>query len=282
MRSILLAILLAGCSAAVRAQQAPVRMTGAGTETWVLLSGLVGSLAGYEALEAALLQRRVRVVVVDPYRLSLDSADVSFAALARRVDALLRGLGVSHAHLVGHAHGGGVALRVASSYPERVDALYLLDAGALAASQTHVLGLALRLAPLIARLPGGRDFLRRRMVNGIRDNAGRCDWFDRTAQDAYVDPTIAHIGSVVAMANRLSTSQEPESLSVVVSRLRAPVLSIVGAVPHPSGPAPEEFTALAPIGDRLRVVRLPGVGHFPHEEATAAVVALLLPRGAAR
>jgi hypothetical protein len=39
-----------------------------------------------------------------------------------------------------------------------------------------------------------------------------------------------------------------------------------------------EFVALAPIGDRLTIVRLPGVGHFPHEEMTAKVADVLLGR----
>ncbi|MEO7521889.1 MAG: alpha/beta hydrolase [Gemmatimonas sp.] len=271
-------LLSAAPLAAQVAQPVAVRSTGSGSETWVLLSGLVGGVAGYRALERELLSGNTRVVSIDPYHLSIDSADVSFAALAHRVNTVLDGLGITSARLVGHAHGAGVALRVAAATPERVSALYFLDAGALESNHTQVLSLSLRLAPMIAKLPGGRSFLRRKLIKGIQENSGTRDWFDKARQAEYADPTVENIGRAVALAVRLGKSQEPDSLGAVVAKLRAPVTSIVGEVPHPSGAKPVEFTALAPIGHRLTVVRLSGVGHFPHEEATSKVLDVLLGR----
>jgi pimeloyl-ACP methyl ester carboxylesterase len=141
-----------------------------------------------------------------------------------------------------------------------------------------VLTLSLRLAPVIASLPGGEGFLRRKMVAGIRENAGHCEWFDGEAQRAYVEPVLAGIGRVVALARRLGSSEEPERLSTVVARVRVPIIVFVGLAPHPSSPGAEELTALEPLGARLTIVRLPGVGHFPHEEATDVVAARLLGR----
>ena len=94
-----------------------VRDAGKGAETWVLLSGTLGGIAGMHRLETRLVASGARVVTIDAYGLSVDSADVSFAALARRVDATLERLQVKRAHVVGHAHGGGVALRLAASFP---------------------------------------------------------------------------------------------------------------------------------------------------------------------
>jgi pimeloyl-ACP methyl ester carboxylesterase len=121
--AVLLAALLTSASARADAQTIqdvvshggavrPARRD-AGTVTWVLLSGLVGGVPGFRALERELLAGGGRVITIDPYRLSVDSTDVSFAALARRVQTVLDGLGVTTANLVGHAHGAGVALRVA-------------------------------------------------------------------------------------------------------------------------------------------------------------------------
>ena len=267
---------------AVLPAQAPaegaLRSTGSGSTTWVLLSGLVGGVAGFRALERELVAEGHRVVTIDPYHLSIDSADVSFAALARRVNVVLDRMDVSTARVVGHAHGAGVALRVAASTPSRVEALYFLDVGALESNRTSVLSLSLRLAPFIASLPGGQGFLRRKMVAGIRENAGNCDWFNAAAQHAYVDPVLNGIGRVVALAVRLGASKEPETLDAVLSRVRVPITAFVGLVPHPSGPKPEEFTVLEPMGARFTIVRLPGVGHFPHEEATVAVASRMLGR----
>jgi pimeloyl-ACP methyl ester carboxylesterase len=39
---------------------------------------------------------------------------------------------------------------------------------------------------------------------------------------------------------------------------------------------PEEITALAPLASLLRVERLPGVGHFPHEEVPDEVASFVL------
>ena len=282
LQTLALSLLLFAAPVAAQVASPPaVRSTGSGSEAWVLLSGLVGGVSGFRALEKGLLQANgsARIVSIDPYHLSIDSADVSFAALARRVNTVLDGLGVTSARLVGHSHGAGVALRVAATAPDRVSALYFLDAGALESNHTQVLSLSLRLAPMIAKLPGGRSFLRRKLIKGIQENAGRREWFDKAKQAEYTDGTVENIGRAVALAVRLGKSKEPDSLSAVVAKLRAPVTSIIGEAPHPSGAKPVEFTALAPIGDRLTVVRFPGVGHFPHEEATTKVADVLLGRG---
>lgn len=208
-----------------------VHKRGTSPETWVLVSGLLGGRAGFRALEDTLHRAGFRVVTIDPYRLSIDSADVTFEALARRVDAVLGALDVRHARVVGHSNGAGVALRLAAFAPDRVDALYLLDAG---------------------------------------------EWFDDLAQRAYIDPLLRDIGRVVSMAIRLGDSTEPDSLSVIVARVPAPVTVILGDVPHPSEPGTAELDALRPIGARLTVIRVSGVGHFPHEEALAVVAGYLL------
>lgn len=275
-------LLVALCGASAGAQQehaAAVTVAGRGPDTYVLLSGLVGGVAGFRRLEGLLLAQGHRVIAIDPYHLSIDSADVSFAALARRVDAVLASHGVESARVVGHAHGAGVALRLAAHAPHRVAALYFLDVGALPANETKVFAGALRLAPIIARMPGGRGFLRARYLRGIRQNVARQEWLDAATQRAYTDPVLSDIDRVVALAFRISRSREPEALPTLVARIRVPVIVLLGAVPHPSGPDQQELTALAPLGGLLRIDSLAGVGHFPHEEASAEVARhLLTPR----
>jgi pimeloyl-ACP methyl ester carboxylesterase len=255
-----------------RAAPPAVTDTGGGPETFVLLTGLVGGVGGFGRIREPLVARGYRVVAVDPYHLSLDSADVTFAALARRVDRVLAARGVTAAHVVGHAHGGGVALRLAAAAPERVAAVYLLDVGAQANNRGPVLGSTLRLVPLITRVPGGRRFVRARFVAGLRRNSARHDWLDEPTQRNYTEPTLDAIGRVVAMAVRLGRSEEPEPLPAVIARVRVPVVLLLGGVASPAGPSTAELAALTPLGPRLRVQRLPGVAHFPHEEAPGEVV----------
>jgi pimeloyl-ACP methyl ester carboxylesterase len=274
--------LAASPSVAVDTQHADreaVTDRGRGPETYVLLSGMVGGVAGFRRLESLLLGRGYRVVVIDPYRLSVDSADVTFTALARRVGAVLAAHGVGSARVVGHAHGAGVALRLAARDPARVEALYFLDVGALAANRTKVLSASLRLIPLVARIPGGRAFLRARFVRGLRENSGRAGWLDEATREAYVRPVLDNVDRVTALGLRLARAQEPDSLSELVSRIRVRVVVLLGDVPHPSGPDEAELAALAPLGSLLRVERMAGVGHFPHEEAPLEVVRQLCMRG---
>lgn len=252
-----------------------VRDVGTGTETWVLLPGTLGGVSGMHRLEMRLLATGARVVTIDVYGMSVDSADVSFAALARRVDATMARLHVEGARVVGHAHGGGVALRLAAAYPNRVSELDLLDVGALSTNRTVAMSGAIGLAPMISHMPGGRAFIRTRLVGGIRENSGSTQWFTIESERAYTDPVLDNVGRVVAMAERLGKAQEPDSVATLIKRLQVPVTVVLGQSPHATTPTIEHLNALAPLGARLRVVRLSGVGHFPHEEAPDLVMRAL-------
>jgi pimeloyl-ACP methyl ester carboxylesterase/membrane protein YqaA with SNARE-associated domain len=269
---------LLGISTAAAQQPAPpaVTMAGRGPDTYVLVSGLVGGVAGFARVERRLVQAGSRVVVIDPYQLSLDSADVSFDALARRTEAELAARGIVDAHIVGHAHGGGVAIRLVSRSPSRARDLTLLDVGAQPVNRSPVFGASLRLIPFLTRMPFGRSFVRDRFIDGLIENSVRTDWLDERARCAYVDRVLDNITVVIAMARRLATAEEPEAVGDVIARLTLPVTVLRGEFRGPGGPTPEEMAALAPLGRRLRILTVAGVGHFPHEEAPAEVVRLLL------
>lgn len=248
-------------------EPAAVTIEGAGAETFVLISGMVGGTAGFDQLGRLLLAKGYRVLRIDPYLLSLDSSDVSFAAMARRVDAVLGRFHVRRARVVAHSQGAGVALRLASIYPDRVEALYFLDSGALAFNSGPTLSASLRFVPMLTRLPGGHAFVRQRFVDALRRSSGTPKWLDAERQRAYTQPVLDEADRVVAMAYRLARSTEPESLATVVARVRAPVVVVIGAAPHEADIGTEELDALAPLGSLVRIRRLAGVGHFPHEEA---------------
>jgi pimeloyl-ACP methyl ester carboxylesterase len=237
----------------------------------------MGGVTGFRRLENVLVANGHRVIVIDPYRLSVDSADLSFTALARRVERVLEVNDAPVVRLVGHSHGGGVALRVAALNPARVSALYLLDVGALPSQRGTVLSASLRLVPLIARIPGGKAFIRGRVVSGLRESSGRTDWLDSATQRSYSEPFTGHIRSVVRMALRLSRTRETASVPEIVARVNAPTTVLLGEAAHSSGPEPGELIALEPLRG-LRIERIAGAGHFVHEEVPELVAALLAPR----
>jgi pimeloyl-ACP methyl ester carboxylesterase len=255
-----------------------VSVAGDGPETVVLLTGLVGGVAGFRRLEARLLEQQCRVVIINAYLLSIDSAEVSFHALGRRVDRVLDSLGVVGARVVGHGHGGGVAIRLAANAPQRVAALYLLDIGASAVNRSPIFNNSIRLVPLIARVPGGRGFIRKRMIRGLRESSGRDGWIDAVTERAYTEPMLGDVDRVIGMAIRLARAEEPDSLSTLIDRLRIPVTVLLGGAPHTAAPTPDELQALEPLGTLLRIERLPDVGHFPHEETPDDVIRHLLAR----
>ena len=252
-----------------------VAVRGSGPTTFVLISGMIGGVSGFRRL-ASLLESENRVVTIDPYRLAADSSDVTFAALARYVDTVLEELGVDSARVVGHAHGTGVALRLAANSPARVSALYFLDGGAVDENRTTLFASSLKWASFIMKFPGGRNFVRGRFIKGIKQNAGRRDWLDSATVRAYTEPVLSQMSKAISLAKRLDRAREPDSSEAVVERVRVPVTVLLGDVPHPAEPDSSEITALASLGDRVRIERLPGVGHFPHEESPADVAAYLL------
>jgi pimeloyl-ACP methyl ester carboxylesterase len=255
-----------------------VTLRGSGPVTWVLVTGLVGGVSGYQRLESHLLRAGGRVLTVDPYRLSVDSGEVSFEALARRVERMLNRHGIDSARVVGHAHGAGVALRLAARAPERVTQLYLLDAGAIPRNRTRVFSASLRLVPAITRFPGGRGLVRWHLLRGLRQHSGNTQWLDPATERAYTEPVLQNISRVVQMAERLASATEPEEVELVVARTRAPITVILAGIPHPAAPDSSQVVALRPIGSRLSVIRLEGVGHFPHEEAPWLVARIMTGR----
>lgn len=248
-------------------------------DTYVMVSGVIGGIAGYRGIERRLLQLGHRVVIIDPYLMSIDSADVSFDAMARRVNAQLELRGVTASRVVGHAHGGGVALRLASNAPDRVSEVFLLNVGALAGNRSPVFSSSMRLIALVAHIPGAKRLLRRRIVAGIRENTGNSDWLDDATAHAYADTPLAHLSGIVGMGVRLGKSEEPEPLALVLSRIKVPMTLLLGALTCPASPGADEMTALKPLGMQVRVVKIEGTCHFPHEEAPAVVMDFLTHSG---
>lgn len=253
-----------------------LRDAGAGDNTFVLLTGMVGGVSAFSKLEAQLVARRYRVVVIDTYTLSLDSSDVTFTAMARRVDAIMNALRIGHANVVGHSHGAGVALRLAAYYPKRVSHLYFLNAGALESNNTPAIAKSLRIARIITHFPGGRRFVESRIADGVRENSVHVDWFDYNAQLRYTRPLIDQLSKVAAMTARFALAKEPESLTMVLARVHVPVTLILAGVATSGGAGVEELDAIRPLGDLLSAKVVDGVGHFMHEEAPADIVRALL------
>lgn len=118
----------------------------------VLIHGLVGSSSIWRRNIAA-LSREASVYAIDLLNMGksqrIPSLDATLEATADRVAAFMDSVGIDRADLVGHSHGGAVALMLAARHPERVRSLILF---APANPYSHFKQLLLR----IYRTPLGR------------------------------------------------------------------------------------------------------------------------------
>lgn len=266
-------------AAARRDASTTVVVRGSGP-TVVLLSGLLGGTARLLPLAERLVEQGFRVVAIDPYRLSASSPDVSFDGMARTVATALQREAASPAIVVAHAHAAGIALRLAANAPGAVTHLVLLDAGVIARTRSPGIDRAMRVASLVARVPGGAGVIRSRLAAGMRANSGDPRWVDAVSR-AYTEPLIAELPAVARLAARLVAAVEPEPLERVVDRVRIEVTAILGAAPHQTGATEQELAWLARL-PAARIVHAAGIGHFVHEEAPEAVVAEVLAMHARR
>ena len=96
----------------------------------VLLHGLGGSIYDWRHLLRP-LARSNRVLAIDLLGAGEseipEKEDFSIAAQARRVKGILDSVGLAKPSVVGNSYGGGIALRLAQDWPERVDRLVLIN-----------------------------------------------------------------------------------------------------------------------------------------------------------
>ncbi|AGK87536.1 esterase/lipase [Mycobacterium phage HINdeR] len=113
-----------------------IAVTTAGQPHWpalVLLHGLTVSAKAYEELIEELAGYHYYVIAPDAPNHG-DSGSLpwghTIGDIADILADTLDGLDTEHAVVVGHSMGGGLAVEFAARYPERVDAVVLLDAAA--------------------------------------------------------------------------------------------------------------------------------------------------------
>jgi pimeloyl-ACP methyl ester carboxylesterase len=114
--------------------------TGAGRDV-VLLHGGMGSVEDWEPILPKLVPT-FRVTVVDRPGFGLSQGgrdDVTYPGNARLVAGLVATLGLERPVIVGHSHGGGVALAIAETYPEVPGALVLIASAAFPGGSPDVL-----------------------------------------------------------------------------------------------------------------------------------------------
>lgn len=265
------ALLLLGGSTPSPAAPRPVPLahddSGGPGPVVVLLHGHPQTRASWQGV-VPLLSPRLRVLAVDVRgQGGSPSPDGPYDAetRARDVAALLRGLAVRDAVVVGADLGGHVAVALAAAEPALVARLAVVEA--------VLPGTAAAAGPL-----SSPHVARHAAVAG---DWSRVQGRERAHVDAFVcggrapcpHPPALLAGAADALAVG-AFAPYPELLDPPpLPRLRQPVLAVGGADGLGALPA----ASLREVAADVRGAVLPGVGHWAAEEAPAALAAVLLP-----
>lgn len=249
---------------------------------WLLLLHGTGASTHSFAGLAPLLARRCGIVVPDlPGHAHTErprAEGLSLPGMAARVGALLQALGVAPAAVVGHSAGAAIAARMVLDGHARPRTLISLNGawfppsgagGWWYAPMARLLAIN-PLAPALFSWHAARPATLERLLRGTGSRP------DATSRACYarLAANVGHVGAVIAMMATWDLAPLPPQL---------PRLQALGTALHLV--AAERDAAVPPVQAQLLAARvpgavvhtLPGLGHLAHEEAPAAVAALLEP-----
>jgi proline iminopeptidase len=207
--------------------------------------------------------------------------DYTLARYAQLLDGARNALGLAHVCVLGHSHGGMVAVTWAATYPDRVAGLILYDTAARVDDETRKEQAAG--AEAYAKEPwfaaattalerSGKVTTDDEASAVFRDEAPLvfADWTHRR------DEFAAWLGNVHAFASPMrgaASNQAPWDVRAKLGMVHAPVLVIVGAKDWLTPPPRADELVHAIAGAQLAV--LPNSGHMGHVEEPAAFAAAI-------
>ena len=249
-------------------------------EALLLIHGMAGSSETWRAVLPR-LAKKYRVVAPDLLghgQSAKPRGDYSLGAFAVWLRDFLDELGITHATIVGHSLGGGVAMQFVYQHPDYCRRLVLISSGGLGPDVGSILRLlsapgAEFVLPIVAPRPVlnvGNKLRSWLSSAGIHSPRGAEIWSsytslaDRQTRQSFLKTlrsVVDHRGQAVSALNRL--------------KLRAdlPMMAIWG---DSDGIIPVDHAYAAQKArqdSRLEV--LPGIGHFPQVEAPFEVVDLI-------
>lgn len=203
----------------------------------------------------------------------LGDSPVTFAQAVTDLDGLRAGLGIGRFSVLGHSLGGHVAYLYASRYPERVEALLLVDVGPpFAGDQASELGSAMtssRTPEDDARLQEieGSDTFARREPRAVEDfilNVYAPFFRDRgSIETVDLGFTAITAANVLEYEEQMVASLAHEDPPARLAMIRCPTLVVHGEL----DPIPVAFGRyLADSIPGAEFALLPGASHFPFVE----------------
>jgi pimeloyl-ACP methyl ester carboxylesterase len=240
----------------------------------LLMHGSFGSLRSWDGVVER-LKGKYRLIRPDQPPLALSGdlpASAKGLALEDYVAALLDGLGIDHAVIVGTSSGGIIAYRFAAKYPGRTDALIVANAPS-AVVDNSATGSPALLEALI-------------WINtNVLKHQPRLYW-KMFLESLFADPTRLTDAAIEryfdfgrrprtspAIPSMMSRVNDTGEIDQVLGRVRAPTLLVWGVpdrvLPEPMAHQLKAKLTAAPV----ELVILNGTGHYPPDESPDLVAA---------
>ncbi len=238
----------------------------------VLLHGIAASAATMELLIAELPPDRRLIALNLPASELPDTttlSDVSLPGLARQVRDCAQMLGLERPVVLGHSHGGTIALQMAALFPEDVSGLillapahpFLLRERWLVAFYNswagRMFGHSIRL------LPNWMQALGFSRLMGPAGRKMKIDWQPYRVPFQRRD----NVEQLLRLLKTWSADMDALGVQIKAHKIAAPTLFLWGdadaIVPIKTAPALEQCV------QQWELVVLHGVGHLPNEEAAA-------------
>jgi pimeloyl-ACP methyl ester carboxylesterase len=245
----------------------------------VLIPGIFGGAFGYRKITGPLVARGYRCIIVEPLGYGSSShpkdADYSFTAQTARVARALDMMGVKHALVVAQSSGAAIAFRLVVQRPDLVRGLLSIDGGPAETAATPGLKKAFKLGGFAAKLAMDEGKLRHDVRREIVRNSGDTAWVTDAVIRQYTAGQTADMGGSIDAFHQMSKSKEEGSLADRLHQCKAPVLLLVGSVPHPSEVTGDQRELLKTRIPKYRTESVRGSGQYIQEEQPAAVLAAL-------
>ncbi len=229
----------------------------------IIVHGVGGHKEDWQGVAAALAMTH-RVYAIDMLGFggsSKNGDDLSMAVQAGAIKVLLDHHHINRADLVGNSVGGWVTATFASTYPECVHRLVLIDAAGFKAMFAG--------PPPVNFDPSNVDEMQQLINITINSDVAKTPGLARRAYDAYVAS-----GEKAISATWGKSLFESPRLEELFPNIKAPTLVLWGADDKlfPSALAGAFSSQIAGSQQML----IPAAGHFPHIDNPAATTAALV------
>jgi pimeloyl-ACP methyl ester carboxylesterase len=235
----------------------------------IVLHGLFGSLTNWRSLSNMLAERYL-VVAVDQrnHGSSPHSDTFNYQVMAEDLRELMAAQELSTAYLLGHSMGGKTAMQFAILYPDVVDALIVVDIAPKAYPPGHDAILD-ALNALDVSAYGRRADLDRALSQDIEDLTIRQFLLTNVTRNANgefkwkinLDAISSNYGEIIAGLDPAGRFEKP---TLFVRGERSEYIQ------------PDDEGLITTMFPRATIVTVPGVGHWVHAEAPAALAQIVV------